>query len=109
MEGLEKMTVEKLKELADENEIEYTSRVKKGELIKKLQAMVVDTIADSKEDEPEEAQTKIPCELTYLGAGPLSGEYRFKEIAGSIAARSEEEAFEKANEIATKHPDLLVK
>ncbi len=46
--------------------------------------------------------------LTYLGEGPMSGEYRFKEIAGSIAAASKEEAVAKAEEIATKHPNLLV-
>ena len=47
--------------------------------------------------------------LTFLGEGPLSGEYRFKEIAGSIAAESKEAAFEKANEIVIKHPSLLIK
>jgi hypothetical protein len=47
--------------------------------------------------------------VTYLGDGPLSGEYRFAEFAGSIAAASKEEAIAKAEELAVKHPDLLVK
>lgn len=45
--------------------------------------------------------------LTYLGPGPLSGEYRFAEIPGSISAASEEEAKEKARELVTKHPAFL--
>ena len=60
----------------------------------------------AEEGKPEE---KKPGELTYLGPGPLSGEYRFAEIAGSIAASSEEDAKEKAREIALKHPNLLIK
>lgn len=47
--------------------------------------------------------------LKFLGTGPLSGEYRFEGIAGSIGAGSLEEAIEKANDIALKHPSLLVK
>lgn len=53
------------------------------------------------------SDTEIKDRLTYLGEGPLSGEYRFAEISGSIAAKSKEEAIEKANEIAEKHPNLL--
>lgn len=56
-----------------------------------------------------EADATPKCLLTYIGPGPLSGEYRFKEIAGSIGAGSEEEAFEKANDIALRHPALLNK
>ena len=47
--------------------------------------------------------------VTYLGKGGLDGEYLFKEIAGSVSARSLEEATQKAEELALKHPDLLVK
>ena len=44
---------------------------------------------------------------TFLGEGPLSGEYRFAEISGSIAASSKERAIEKAQEIFEKHPNLV--
>lgn len=47
--------------------------------------------------------------LTLLGEGSVRGQYRFAEFAGSITAPSEEEAFEKARELAIKHPDLLIK
>ena len=44
--------------------------------------------------------------VTFEGEGPLSGEYRFKEIRGSVAAESLEEATRKAEDIVTKHPKL---
>lgn len=47
--------------------------------------------------------------VTYLGPGPLSGEYRFKEIPGSIAAESEEVAIEKAIDWVNKNPNLVQK
>lgn len=63
-------------------------------------------MSKKKEEVKEEVKTSL---VTYLGEGPLSGEYRFKEIAGSIAAASKEEAIAKAEEIAIKHPSLLIK
>lgn len=60
-------------------------------------------------EKTEEVKEEKKSLVTYLGPGPLSGEYRFKEIAGSISAASEEEAKQKAEEIAIKHPSLLIK
>lgn len=47
--------------------------------------------------------------LKYKGPGSLGRTWEFEGIAGSIAATDLKEAVEKANEIATKHPSLLVK
>ena len=61
---------------------------------------------EKKEEVKEEKKSKL---VTYLGPGPLSGEYRFAEIPGSVTAASEEEAIQKAEELAIKHPNLLQK
>lgn len=45
-------------------------------------------------------------EPTFLGEGPLSGEYRFAEIRGSISASSKDDAIRRAKEILIKHPSL---
>lgn len=47
--------------------------------------------------------------VTYLGPGPLSGEYRFKEIPGSVAAENEDVAIEKAIDWVNKNPNLVQK
>jgi len=61
--------------------------------------------AEEKEEPKEEKKSLV----TYIGPGGLNGTYLFKEIAGSITASSEEEAKAKAEEIAIKHPSLLIK
>lgn len=65
--------------------------------------------SQEKREKVQKEAEKAPGELTYLGPGPLSGEYRFLELAGSIGAASEEDAKQKAREIALKHPNLLIK
>lgn len=54
-------------------------------------------------------EEKKKLHVTYIGPGGLSGEYLFKEISGSVVASSVEEAIEKAEELAVKHPSLLSK
>lgn len=56
----------------------------------------------------EEPVKDESVKVTYLGKGGLDGEYLFAEFAGSISARSLEEATEKAKELVTKHPALRV-
>lgn len=66
--------------------------------------------AKEKKHEAVEEVAEVVVEASpveFIGEGPLSGEYRFKGIRGSIAASSKEEAIKKANEIAAKHPRLL--
>ena len=62
----------------------------------------------SKEPVIETPVKEEGVKVTYLGKGGLDGEYLFAEFAGSIAARSLEEAIEKAKELLTKHPSLRV-
>ncbi len=61
-------------------------------------------VAEVKSEKVTEEGSKV----TYLGKGGLDGEYLFAEFAGSISARSLEEAIEKAKELLTKHPSLRV-
>lgn len=58
----------------------------------------------------EEAKpvVEVKSKVTFLGPGSVSGEYRFKELAGTVSAGSIEEATAKAEEIITKHPALRV-
>lgn len=50
------------------------------------------------EFQTKEVEVAKPTNLTFLGMGGLSGEYRFAEIPGSIVASSMEEAIKKAGE-----------
>jgi hypothetical protein len=83
-----------LQEAIDDHVIEAESRV--------------DTEIEG-EVQTEVVQVKQSDLVTFLGSGPLSGEYRFAEIEGSIAAKTVEEAIQKAEDIAINHPNLLKK
>lgn len=56
------------------------------------------------EEKIEEKKTNEP---TFVREGPLSGEYYFAEINGSVGAGSLEEAIEKARELMLKNPGVL--
>lgn len=86
------MSKSDIQELIDEETVEAESKVD-TEIVGEVQTKTV--------------KVKKSDKVTFLGSGPLSGEYRFAEIEGSIAAKTAEEAIKKAEEIVDKHPALL--
>lgn len=97
-------TLKELKAKAKKAGVKGYSKMTKAE-IKAVLAEPVKKEAEAVEDAPVEAESK----LTFLGEGPLSGEYRFAEISGSVSARNKEEAIQKAEELLVKHPRLVNK
>lgn len=57
--------------------------------------------------EEKKVEEKKTNEPTLVREGPLSGEYHFAEIEGSVGAGSLEEAIEKARELMLKNPGVL--
>lgn len=107
-------TKKELLEKAEGLGLEVDNSMTKAEIEAVLdeQTVEVETHVDTEntgEVQTEKKTVKQSSKVTLLGSGPLSGEYRFAEIPGSIAAKSVEEAIEKAEEIAVKHPALLKK
>lgn len=99
-EELEAMTVTELRELG--SDVEFPSKALKATIIDLLLAWNV-------EEEEEELleEFAVPGGPTFVREGPMSGEYYFAEIHGSVAARSVEEAYEKARELMLKNPGVL--
>lgn len=91
--------------------LDVDEKLTKAEIEKVLneQTIEVETHVETENKGEVQTVTKVvakPTTVTLIGSGPLFGEYRFAEIKGSIAARSVEEAIQKAEEIVKYHPAL---
>ena len=99
-EELEAMRVAELQELAVVYAIELPRKARKATIIDLL-------LREGGVEEEEEEEVAVPSGPTFVREGPMSGEYYFAEIHGSVAARSVEEAYEKARELMLKNPGVL--
>jgi len=97
-EELEAMTVTELRELG--SDVELPKKARKATIIDLL-------LREGGVAEEEEEEVAVPSGPTFVREGPMSGEYYFAEIHGSVAARSVEEAYEKARELMLKNPGVL--
>lgn len=89
-------------------------KVLKEKELKKAEKVTVETKIENPQS-PGEFQTITkevevdPSGPTLLGSGGLSGEYRFKEIPGSVSGKTVEEAIQKAKDIMANHKALTIK
>lgn len=104
IEELREMKKAELVELAEDMDITLPSKATKEVIINLLMPEETEEIEEVEEVEEVEVAESGP---TLIREGPLSGEYHFEGINGSIAARSLEEAHEKARELLLKNPGVL--